>query len=74
MRSRLVGWCRCHPRLGAWLAFSAGMMGVLFWAVRGQAFALGQVSGMAACCVALAGVCVWIIYWEEADQGERHHG
>ncbi len=56
-------WDR-YPRLSSWVVLAAGMLAVFFWATRDLAVAPAQRLVMAASTVVLAGICVWIIYWE----------
>ncbi|MCX6024420.1 MAG: hypothetical protein NTZ05_22360 [Chloroflexi bacterium] len=54
-----------HPHLTAWAALAAGMVVVLLAALRDVALRPAQVGVLAVSTVALAGLCVWIIAWEE---------
>jgi len=53
-----------HPRLVSWVGLAIGMLIVFFVASSGLALEPAQRLVMAGATVVLAGLCVWIIYWE----------
>jgi len=53
-----------HPRLMAWLALAAAMVGMLLWAAKDVGLLPGQLAFLVISTIALAGLCVWIIGWE----------
>ena len=63
--SRAWRYFSAHPRLSRWLVLSAGMVVVLLLTAPNDGLTTGQLAGLAAACVALAGACSWIIGWEE---------
>lgn len=54
-----------HPRLAAWLLLAIGMLIVFFIASANVPFTAAQRLVVASAVVVLAGLCVWIIFWEE---------
>jgi protein-S-isoprenylcysteine O-methyltransferase Ste14 len=54
-----------HPRLAAWLVLAIGMVVILVWSARDVGLLIGQWIALIAATVGLAGLCVWIIGWEE---------
>ncbi len=54
-----------HPRLAAWLVLAIGMVVILVWSARDVGLLIGQWAALIAATVGLAGLCVWIIGWEE---------
>lgn len=54
-----------HPQLTAWLALAAGMVVVLLVAVREVPLLPSQLAVLIISTIILAGLCVWIIHWEE---------
>lgn len=52
-----------HPRLASWAVLSVGMV-ILLVLNAPSALSWGQLLGLAFACIALAGICVWIISWE----------
>ena len=56
-----------HPNLILWAALAVGMVIVLLVAARNVGFTGPQWAALVAATVALAGLCVWIISWEDSD-------
>jgi hypothetical protein len=56
-----------HPNLILWAALAVGMVVVLLVAARNVGFTAPQWAALMAATVALAGLCVWIISWEDGD-------
>ncbi len=56
-----------HPNLILWAALAVGMVVVLLVAARNVGFTAPQWAALVAATVALAGLCVWIISWEDGD-------
>jgi len=54
-----------HPNLTLWAALAAGMVLILALAAREVGFQPAQWAVLIAATVALAGLCVWIISWED---------
>jgi hypothetical protein len=61
LRNALQG----HPHLTAWAVLAAGMVVVLLAALRDVLLQPGQVGVLIASTIGVAGLCVWIIGWEE---------
>lgn len=57
-----------HPHLTAWVALTVGMIIILLAALRDVALQPSQVGVLIAATVVLAGLCVWIISWEEDEE------
>lgn len=62
-----------HPNLVSWFVLAVGMVVIVVVAARNVGFKAGQWAALSAATVALAGLCVWIISWEDgADEpGDR---
>ena len=56
-----------HPNLILWAALAVGMVIILLVAARNVGFTAPQWAALGAATVALAGLCVWIISWEDGD-------
>jgi hypothetical protein len=54
-----------HPNLVSWAVLAVGMVIILVIAARDVGFKPGQWAALVAATVALAGLCVWIISWED---------
>ncbi|RLC99931.1 MAG: hypothetical protein DRI77_01640 [Chloroflexi bacterium] len=62
-----------HPRLLAWLVLAVGMVIILVWSARDVGLLPAQWAALIVATVLLAGLCVWIIGWEdeEEEKGEE---
>jgi predicted tellurium resistance membrane protein TerC len=59
-----------HPRLVAWVALAIGMVAILLWSAQDVGLEPGQTAALVVATVGLAGLCVWIIGWEEEAESE----
>ncbi len=59
-----------HPRIVAWIALAIGMVIILLWAAKDVGLLPTQLLALAAATVILAGLCVWIIGWEDEEAEE----
>lgn len=60
-----------HPRITAWIALAIGMVLILLWASKDVGLLPTQLLALAVATVVLAGLCVWIIGWEdEPEEGQ----
>jgi hypothetical protein len=57
-----------HPRLVAWLVLAVGMVTVLVWAAKDVGLLVGQWVALIVSTILLAGLCIWIIGWENRDE------
>ena len=67
--SGVVEFMKRHPRLTAWLALAIGMVAILVWSARDVGLLPAQWAALIVAVIGLAGLCVWIIGWE--DEGEE---
>ena len=58
-----------HPNLVSWFVLAVGMVVIVVIAARNVGFQAGQWAALIAATIALAGLCVWIISWEDGDDG-----
>ena len=63
--SSLKQFASQHPRLTAWLVLAIGMVVILIWSARDVGLLPGQWAALIIATIGLAGLCVWIIGWEE---------
>ena len=54
-----------HPRLLPWLILAVGMVAMLLWAAKDVGLLARQWAALIISTVLLAGLCAWIIGWEE---------
>jgi hypothetical protein len=67
----VLKFARARPRLAGWLILSAAMCTFLVFEGRDVALAAGQWLVLLAACVAVAGVCVWIVAGGEDEGTDR---
>jgi len=60
-----------HPRLAAWLVLAVGMVVILVWSARDVGLLPAQWAALIVATIGLAGLCVWIIGWEEGEEEEE---
>ena len=58
-----------HPGLGSWLVLAVGMVAIVTVAARNVGFRPGQWAALILATILLAGLCAWIIGWED-DESE----
>lgn len=72
--SSIKNWIERHPRLAMWAALAVGMVIILVWSARDVGLLPGQWAALVVATILLAGLCVWIISWEEGTDGEEADG
>jgi hypothetical protein len=68
--SSLKSFASQHPRLTAWLVLAIGMVVILLWASKDVGLLPTQLGALVVATILLAGLCVWIIGWEDGDDAE----
>ncbi len=66
----IINWAKNNPRLPAWLALGLGMVAIITYEARDVGLLPGQWAALIIATVAVAGLCVWIISWEDEDEDE----
>jgi len=69
--SRLTAFVRNHPRLTAWIVLAIGMVAILVWSARDVGLLPGQWAALIVATIGVAGLCVWIIGWEDEEKDEE---
>lgn len=59
-----------HPNLVSWIALAIGMVVIVIIAARNVGFLPGQWAAVIVATIVLAGLCVWIISWEDSPNEE----
>jgi len=59
-----------HPQLTAWFVLALGMVIILLWSARDVGLLPGQTFALVVATVLVAGLCVWIIGWEDEEAEE----
>ena len=65
LAARVRALVDAHPALVTWLVLAVGMVAILLWAARDGDLLFGQRLVLVLATVALAGLCAWIIGWEQ---------
>jgi MFS superfamily sulfate permease-like transporter len=61
-----------HPRLTMWAVLAVGMVIILVWSARDVGLLPAQWVALIVATILLAGLCVWIIGWEdEIEEGKE---
>jgi hypothetical protein len=63
-------WIARHPRLTAWAVLAVGMVAILIWSARNVGLEALQWAALILATILLAGVCVWIIGWDDKEEEE----
>lgn len=63
-----VKWAIIHPRIAAWIVLSVGMVVLLVIEARDVGLEVGQWIALVVATVLVAGACIWIVSWEDADE------
>jgi hypothetical protein len=57
-----------HPNLVSWALLAVGMVVIVVISAREVGFQPGQWAALIAATIGLAGLCVWIISWEDGRE------
>lgn len=63
----LLDWIKSHPRLSAWVVLAAGMVALVAFEARDVGLLVHQWIALIVATVLVAGLCVWIIGWEDEE-------
>ncbi len=63
--SALKNWINIHPKLAAWIVLALGMVVLVVWSAKDVGLLAGQMLALVVATIGLAGLCVWIIGWED---------
>jgi K+ transporter len=63
--SSITQWVKTHPRLTAWIVLAIGMNAMVIFEARTVGLLLGQWLALVVATTLVAGLCVWIIGWED---------
>ena len=64
-------WAGHHPRIAAWIALAIGMVIILLWSAKDVGLLPTQLLALVVATILLAGLCVWIIGWEDDDEEDK---
>lgn len=69
--SKVLDWAKAHPKLSAWIVLGAGMAAIIAYEARDVGLLVGQWIALIVATVLVAGLCVWIIGWEDDEEEEK---
>ncbi|MGB9775962.1 MAG: hypothetical protein ACPLYD_04810 [Anaerolineae bacterium] len=72
--SKLSAFVQNHPRLTAWIVLAIGMVAILVWSARDVGLLPGQWAALIVATIGVAGLCVWIIGWEDEEEEPGNKG
>src|SRR5437016_4883043 len=64
----LIKFADARPRLAAWLVLSLGIVILLMIEARDVGLLIGQWIALIVASVLVAGLCIWIVTWEDSDE------
>ncbi len=67
----IIAFYNRHPKLVAWIVLAVGMVAMLLWSAKDVGLLPTQTLALVVATVGLAGLCVWIIGWEDTDEEEE---
>ena len=59
-----------HPQLTAWVVLAIGMVVILLWSAKDVGLLPTQMFALAVATILVAGLCIWIISWEDEETEE----
>lgn len=59
-----------HPQWTSWIVLAIGMVAILVWSARDVGLLPGQWAALIIATILVAGLAVWIIGWEDEEEGE----
>ncbi len=66
---KIKQFIHAHPQWTSWIALSIGLVAILLYSVREVGLLAGQMIALIVATVAVAGLAVWIIGWEDEEEG-----
>jgi hypothetical protein len=63
--ANIRNWINKHPKLTAWLVLAVGMVLLVLFSAKDVGLLPSQMLALVIATIGLAGLCVWIIGWED---------
>jgi len=57
-----------YPRVSAWVVLSVGIVALLIYEARDVGLSAGNWAALIIASVIVAGLCIWIVSWEDDDE------
>jgi len=67
---KIKQFVRAHPQWTSWIVLSIGMVAILVWSARDVGLLAGQWAALIIATIAVAGLAVWIIGWEDEEESD----
>ncbi len=67
----VIAWIERWPRITAWIVLSLGCVILLAYEARDVGLTVGNWLALIIATVAVAGLCIWIVSWEDDEDGEN---
>jgi K+ transporter len=64
----LLQFADARPRLAAWIVLSVCIVALLLVEARDVGLLIGQWIALIVASVLVAGLCIWIVSWEDSDE------
>jgi hypothetical protein len=64
----VIRFADVRPRLAAWIVLSLGIVILLMIEARDVGLLIGQWVALIVASVLVAGLCIWIVTWEDKDE------
>ncbi|CAG0976734.1 MAG: hypothetical protein IAE83_08530 [Anaerolinea sp.] len=64
----LIGFAQARSRLAAWIVLSTGIVTLLVIEARDVGLLASQWIALVVASVLVAGLCIWIVSWEDRDE------
>ncbi|HOS79527.1 MAG TPA: hypothetical protein PLJ24_04615 [Anaerolineae bacterium] len=68
--AKIKTFITAHPQWTSWIVLSIGMVLILIWSARDVGLLAGQWAALIVATIAVAGLAVWIIGWEDEEDDE----
>lgn len=60
-----------YPRISAWIVLSVGIVGLLVYEARDVDLTTGNWVALIVASIVVAGLCIWIVSWEDEEESEN---
>lgn len=67
---KIKDFIKNYPQFTSWIVLSIGMVAILVWSARDVGLLPGQWAALIIATIAVAGLSVWIIGWEDEEMEE----
>jgi hypothetical protein len=72
--NKVIDWAKTHPKLTMWAVLGLGMVAIIAYEARDVGLLAGQWAALVVATVLVAGLCVWIIGWEDDEEDAPEGG